>query len=196
MTQSMEKFAQISELVRNDADREAEEILSEAHAEAEKSVSEKKKSLLAAYDTDVARRTEQFRAEEKRRVAEKLYAEERRVLLYRASLTDRFFSEIERSIRETVGSPAYSEYLKRAAEKANAYAPLNASATVYCRAQDLPAVKTMLGAYGVSAETTEEIRLGGFFVRYGGGNAFLDLSLDTALERERENFSERKELQI
>lgn len=196
MMQNIEKLAQIGELVKNDAEREAEAILSEARAEAEKSVSEMKKSLRDAYDTDVARRTEQVRAEEKRRVAEKLYAEERRVLLYRASLTDRFFSQIEREVLDTVGSSAYSEYLKHAAGKANAYAPLDASATVYCRAEDLSAVKTALGAYGVSAEATEEIRLGGFFVRYGGGNAFLDLSLDTALERERENFSERKEMQI
>lgn len=196
MIQGIEKLAQIGELVKSDAEREAAAILSRARDEAEKSVEETKKSLLAAYGDDVARQTEQFRAEEKRRVAEKLFSEERRVLLYRASLTDRFFSEIERAIRETVGSSAYREHLKRSAEKANAYAPLNASATVYCRAEDLSAVKTALGAYGVSTEPTEEIRLGGFFVRYGGTNAFLDLSLDTALDRERERFSERKEMQV
>lgn len=196
MAQDIEKLEQIGEMVRSDADREAEAILSRARAEAEESVEEKKKSLLDAYGGDVARLTEQFRAEEKRRVAEKLFSEERRVLLYRASLTDRFFSEIERAVRETVGSPVYLDHLKRSAEKANAYAPLNASATVYCRAEDLPAVKAVLGAYNVSTETTEEIRVGGFFVRYGGANAFLDLSLDTALEQERENFSKRKEMQI
>lgn len=196
MIQGIEKLAQIGELVKSDAEREAAAILSRARDEAEKSVEETKKSLLAAYGDDVARQTEQFRAEEKRRVAEKLFSEERRVLLYRASLTDRFFSEIERAIRETVGSPDYPDHLKRSAEKANAYAPLNASATVYCRAEDLSAVKTALAAYGVSTEPTKEIRLGGFFVRYGGTNAFLDLSLDTALGRERERFSERKEMQV
>ncbi|MCM1335225.1 MAG: hypothetical protein NC084_10110 [Bacteroides sp.] len=196
MAQNIEKLEQIGEMVRSDASREAEAILASARDEAEKSVAEKKKSLADEYVAEVARRTERFRSEEYRRVAERNYSEERRVLLYRASLTDRFFKEIEAAIRERTASPEYADFLKRAAARANAYSPFVVGTTVYCRAEDLSAVKAAVGAYGARAMATDEIRYGGFYIRYGGKNAFLDLSLDAALERERERFAERRELRL
>lgn len=194
MTQGIDKFEQIRKLVRDDAEQQSERILSDANAEAERRIGEKKKALFDAYGEDVSRVTQRFRADEKRRVSEKRAEEERRVLLHRAALTDRFFEEIARSLRETAASESYADYLKRAAKKANEALPLGPSSSVFCREEDVSAVKAAFSPYGASVGTTEEIRLGGFFVR--NGNLFLDLSLDAALEREREAFSRVKELQI
>lgn len=193
MTQGIEKFEQVRELVESDASREAEGILSGAREESERKIGEKKKSLLAAYGEDVSRITEKFRAEENRRVSEKRTSEERRVLLHRAALTDRFFEEIAESLRAATASADYADYLKRAAEKANGFVALDSS-SVYCRESDVSAVKAAFSSRGAAVEATGEIKLGGFFVR--SGNLFLDFSLDAALEREKEAFSSVKELQV
>lgn len=190
MTQGIEKFEQVRELVESDAAREAEKILSDAREESERAIGEKKKSLLAAYREDVSRITEKFRAEENRRVSEKRTSEERRVLLHRAALTDRFFAEIADSLR----SADSTDYLKRAAKKASEALALDSSSVVYCREGDVSAVKAAFSSCGAAVEATGEIKLGGFFVR--SGNIFLDFSLDAALEREKEAFSRVKELQV
>lgn len=190
MTQGIEKFEQVRELVENDAAREAEKILSDAREESERTVGEKKKSLLAAYREDVSRITEKFRAEENRRVSEKRTSEERRVLLHRAALTDRFFAEIAESLRAADST----DYLKRAAEKANEALTLDPTSVIYCREGDIGAVKAAFSSCKATVEVTGEIKLGGFFVR--SGNLFLDFSLDAALEREKEAFSRVKELQV
>lgn len=196
MTQGIEKFEQVRALVESDAAGEAEGILSRAREESERRIAEKKKSLLAAYGEDVSRITEKFRADEKRRVSEKRTSAERRVLLYRAALTDRFFDEIADTLRGMTASADYGAYLKHAAEKADGYERLTPAAVVYCRESDRSAVEAAVSPYGASVEATGEIKLGGFFVRFGGGNVFLDLSLDAALERERERFSQVRELQL
>lgn len=190
MTQGIEKFEQVRELVESDAAREAERILSDAREESERAIEEKKKSLLAAYREDVSRITEKLRAEENRRVSEKRTSEERRVLLHRAALTDQFFEEIA----ETLRSADSTDYLKRAAVKANEALTLDPSSVIYCRESDIGAVKAAFSFCKAAVEATGEIRLGGFFVRYG--NLFLDFSLDAALEREKEAFSRVKELQV
>lgn len=194
MTQGIEKFEQVRELVESDASREAEGILSGAREESERKIGEKKKSLLAAYGEDVSRITEKFRAEENRRVSEKRTSEGRRVLLHRAALTDRFFEEIAESLRAETASADYADYLKRAAEKANGFVALDSSSVIYCREDDVSKVKAAFSSRGAAVEATGEIKLGGFFVR--SGNLFLDFSLDAALEREKEAFSRVKELQV
>lgn len=194
MAQGIDKFEQIRKLVRDDAERQAEKALADARREAERRIGERKKALFDAYGEDLSRTTRKFRADEKRRVSEKRAEAERRVLLHRAALTDRFFGEIAEALRETAASADYADYLRQAAKRANESVPLDSSSVVSCRADDLGAVKAAVSSYGASVETTEEIALGGFFVRRG--NLFLDLSLDAALEREKDAFSRVKELQI
>ncbi len=196
MNNSIEKFEKFRAEIESDSQKESQTLLSEAKKNAEESIAAKKESLRTAYSGKVARMTEKFRAEEKSRVSEVRFSEGRRVLAYRGELTDRFFAEIERELRETVASPAYGDYIKHCVERAHAYSPLGASVAAYCRAEDLPAVRRALAVYGVSVCETAEIRIGGLLFRYGERGAYADFTLDTALEKEREAFASQKEMQL
>lgn len=196
MENIMEKLEKLRSEIENDSCKEAQTLLSEAKKNAEESLSARKESLKAAYESKVAGITEDFLAEQKKLVSEKRFSQGRRVLIYRSGLMDSFFAEIERELCEISASPRYDDYLKICAQKAHEYSPLNAAVKAYCRPQDVPAVKRALSVYGTAVEETEGIRLGGLLFQYAEQSAFADFTFDTALEQERERFASLKEMQI
>lgn len=190
-TDKLEIFREELEKISSD---EAEKLLSAAKKQADGGLSELKERLDATSREKVRKAAEEAEISEKKRVSEVRFSENRRVLLHRAAIMDEFFGEIEKKVGEKLGSEEYRRYLEKCLNEAEEYRHIDGGTTIFCRAEDVSAVKRIVPEAVV--EASDNIRRGGVMLRYGGQSAFVDFTLDTVLAQERERFALRTELQI
>ena len=196
MNNNMAKLELIRTEIEKSAQKEAAAIIEAAEKEAEKTLGELEKELKDERNGNVLKITEDFRTEERKRVSEICFAENRRVLLYRNTLVEKFFSKVEKELFESLETPKYAAYLSDCIKKADETFPLDGKAAVLCRECDTNAVETALKGINCSLEASDNIRIGGIIVSYPETGVLIDLTLDAALENEREAFSSLKEMQL
>lgn len=196
MNNNMAKLELIRTEIEKSAEKEAAAIIEAAEKEAERTLGELEKKLQDEHNGNVLRITEDFRTAERKRVSEICFAENRRVLLYRNALTEEFFGKVEKKLIESLETPKYTAYLSDCIKKADEAFPLDGKATVFCRECDTNAVETALKGINCSLEADDNIKIGGIIVSYPETGVLIDLSLDAALENEREAFSSLKEMQL
>ena len=73
---------------------------------------------------------------------------------------------------------------------------MTADTAVYCRKKDVQTAQEVLKKYGIRVETDRNITLGGLIFKYPEKGIFIDLTLDSAFDSEREAFSSRSEMQL
>lgn len=166
----------------------AQKAADEALAAAEKEARREKKS-------DTRSAIEKFRTEERKRVSEARFSMNRHVLMHRTKLVDEFFLQVEESLKDKTSKEEYKEYLKRSISKAEDICSLE-EAQVYCRREDIAVVAELLTGKGADITVSEDISIGGIIVRIPEKGVIMDLSIDAALEKEREQFSASKEMQL
>lgn len=195
MKENTAKLNMLRREIETASDKEAAAIIESAETAASEMLGELEKKLISEQEGNIRKITDAFKNSEKKRVSEIRYEEGKRVLSYRNKLVDELFEEIKERIIKAVDTPEYNKYLKNAAEKASAIIPLNEKTKAFCKASHIETVKAILGN-GCAVLDSSSIEIGGIIFEYTETGIIVDLSLDVALENERERFSSLKEMQI
>ena len=113
------------------------------------------------------------------------------VRAHRKELIDGFFEEIRADLVEYTQTKKYEDYIKRALSKAER--ELGGTLIVFAAAKDVEAVKKWT-VHEVRADNS--ITIGGITAMYEEKGLFADYTLDSALEQEREAFTDKPELRL
>lgn len=196
MKENQAKLNLLREEIENCSEKEAAALVEAAEKSAEETVSALEKELSAKRSGNIRRITEDFRTAERKRVSETCFRENRRVLLRRNELTEEFFSAVKEKLVTLTETPRYTAYLSASAERAEKEMPLDEKTKVLCRECDTAALVAILKGKNCALEAVKNIEIGGIMVSCPEKGIILDLTLDSALEAEREGFSALKEMQL
>ncbi len=164
--QAEEKF---STLAKEKSERSANEALSEIKAERGR-ISAKFKKEISRCDFDM----------------------KKAVLAHRSELIEQLFADIREKLSDYTKIPAYTDYLRAAADKAKE--SLGGDGTVlHARAADIDALKAVTD---LPAEQDNSIEIGGITAENSAAGLFVDYTLDSRLAEEKTRFSGRSELRL
>lgn len=195
MEKNTAKLNMLRKEIESSSDKEAAAIIDNAEASVSEMLGKLEKKLLSEQEGNIRRITEAFKTSERKRVSEVRYEEGKRVLSYRNELVDALFDEIREMLIKSVDTPEYDKYLKNAVEKASGVISLKENTKVFCKLSHTEAVKSALGI-NCNVLESNSIDIGGIIFECAETGIIIDLSLDAALENEREKFSSLKEMQI
>lgn len=196
MAYRLEKLEKIRSIIDEKSDKDAEKIISDAEKRAEEMLSEEKKLIERERNSVFTEAVSRFESEERKRVSERRFAADRRVLLYRNGLVEKLFGEIEGELRTFAASDGYRSYILRAAEEADGVEKLTDGIIVYCGEKDKELVSELMKPYPVKIEADRKISIGGIILKYPHKGTYIDLTFDTRLSEEREKFSATAEMQL
>ena len=196
MSENKAKLDLLREEIEKCSEKEAKAIIEEAQKYADKIISETEGQLSSEMNGNVRKITDKFRNDERKRVSEICFSESKRVLLNRNNLTSEFFSKVEEKLNNAVDTARYTDYLADCVTKADDYITLDENTRVLCRECDTAALDTILKSKTCSLGSTDDIKIGGIIVSCPEKGILIDLTLDSALETERESFSSLKEMQL
>ena len=115
------------------------------------------------------------------------------ILMHRRGLVEKIFSGVEKRLGEFAQSPEYAQYIRRAVDSCEAeLSEIRLSGADYERRDEL--LGELAKSYTVSCD--DAIFLGGVRLIPKSGGMVYDLSFDTALEIERERFSDSFDLKL
>ena len=195
MNENAAKLNKLRKEIEGCSESEAEAIIVAALKSADETLRAAEKELKRAEKSNTRETVEKFRIEERRRVSEVRFSEGKRVLMHRAGLADEFFARVEAEIKEKTAGEEYSAYLAGAIAEAQKHYSLE-NAEIYCREADMAAVKALADKIQALVLPSADIALGGIIVKIPEKGIIMDLSLDAALENERERFSSCAQMQL
>lgn len=196
MNENQAKIDLLRKEIESSSEKEAAAIVSAAEKQAEETLSALTKELSARHDGTVRKAADDFRNSEKKRVSEVCFSEGKRVLMHRGRLVEEFFGKVEEKLTALTETPRYLAYLEGCVKKAQEFAPLESGVTVLCRPCDTAALDGILKEYNCSLAPCDTIKIGGILVKYQEKGILTDLTIDAALEAEREKFTSLKEMQL
>lgn len=195
MSENAAKLNKLRKEIEGCAETEAAAIIEAAQKSADEAVSSAEKQVRTACKDSTRQTVEKFRNDERNRVSEIRFSEGKRVLMHRTQLVDGFFALVEAELKAETEKDSYKDYLSRSIAQAEKHFSLE-NAEVYCRECDIAVVGGLASADGVQVLASDSIIIGGIIVKIPEKGIIMDLSLDAALENEREKFSASEEMQL
>ena len=196
MAYRLEKLEKIRSIIDEKSDKDVEKIIADAEERAEEIISEEKKLIERERNNVFTEAVSRFESEERKRVSERRFAADRKVLLHRNGLVEKLFAEIEQELRDFSTSGGYRGYILRAVEEADETEKITENVIVYCGEKDKELVTELMKPYPVKIETDGKISIGGIILKYPHKGTYIDLSFDMKLSEEREKFSATAEMQL
>lgn len=188
-------YAEKAEMFRAAVDKQADEEI----ARGTKEIRERKTAVgKAKQERELAEALARVRAEKtaaeakfKKELSRCEFEAGKAVRAHRKELIDGFFEELRGELSEFAKSDKYEDYLRRMLKKSEA--ELGAGCVILAAAKDVPAVRKL-----TSNEVREDnsIMLGGICAVDEARGLFADHTLDSALENEREAFTDKPELRL
>ena len=118
------------------------------------------------------------------------YETKRAVLAHRKELIEQFFEQTERELCAFAQSAEYGGWLSRTIKRA--FSELGEDALILAAPRDVERVK----AIAENAEADSSIQIGGIRARGAAGTLSGDYTLDSALEEEKQAFSQQSLLRL
>lgn len=196
MQSQEEKLSLFLEAINSYAEKQRLRILYEMEqytgAELDKAESE---ALRDAY-IHISKETAEVRASIVRELSAHELAARRRLFEQRAAIENDIFAEAEKRIKAFVAGDKYDSYLTTAAEKV-ANTVSSGEMVVRVRPAD-EGKKALLGVMipGCRVETDPSIRIGGFTAEVTERGMLVDMTLDSRLAQQREEFRRNAKLTI
>lgn len=190
------KLEKMREQIMAAAEAEAKKTLADAEKKAGEMLEEENERIIAEQNRSLLAKASRAESDERKRVSESKFAADRKVLLHRNALVNSFFDEIRGELEDLTDTDKYRSHLEKCAELADSREKMTADTAVYCRKKDVKTAQEVLKKYGIRVETDRNITLGGLIFKYPGKGIFIDLTLDSAFEAQREAFSARSEMQL
>ena len=195
MNENAAKLSKLRKEIEKCSEKEAAAIVEAAQKAADAEISAAEKETHRFQKDTTRQMVEKFRADERRRVSEMRFSENRRVLMHRTKLADDFFSRVEAEIKAKTAGEEYKAYLAGAVAEVQKRCSLE-NAEIYCREADIAAVKAIVCEDTAQVISSADIALGGIIAKIPEKGIIMDLSLDAALEEERERFSSCAQMQL
>ncbi len=186
-------------------ERLKQQIQAAAEADAKRMIEDAQQQAAAMINDDGERRTGQtamlskvsrYEGDLRKQIAEARYIADRKVLMHRNNLVNGLFEDIKKELEDFVSSDSYPGHLEKCVNIANRTRSLSDPVFVYCRKADLELAEKALERFGVKPQPDKNIHIGGLMFKYPVKGIFLDLTLDSAFDDEREAFSARSEMQL
>lgn len=196
MNENQTKLDLLRKEIEKSSQKETETIVSDAEKSSAQMLESLTKELSGQHDNRIRKITDDFRNSEKKRVSEVCFSEGKKVLTHRNKRVNEFFGRIEKKLCELTETPRYKSYLSECIKKSDEYSPLTEGVTVLCRTCDTAVVDSLLSGFSCSLSQCDDIKIGGILVKYEEKNILTDLTIDAALENEREKFAALKEMQL
>lgn len=188
-------YAEKAEMFRAAIDKQADEEIARSTNEirSKKSAAGKAKAehALAEALSQVRAEKNAYEMKFKKELSRCEYETTKAVRAHRKKMIDDFFEELRGELAEFAGSEKYDDYIKRSLKKAES--ELGAEFVVLAAAKDAERVKK-LTAREVRTERT--IMIGGISALDEKKGLYADYTLDSALESEREAFTDKPELRL
>ncbi len=195
MSENAAKLNKLRKEIESCTANEAAAIIEAAQKSADEAIAAAEKEIRREHKDKTRQTVEKHKADQRKRVSEMRFSEGKRVLLYRAELVDEFFARVEAALKAETEKESYKDYLARSISEARGRFSLE-NAQIYCREQDIAAVGGLVSENGVRVLASDSIAIGGIIVKISEKGIIMDLSLDAALENEREKFSASEEMQL
>ena len=190
------KLEKIRQQIENAAAAEARRITEAAEKQAKAIIDEELERAKKEENTVTLSKLSRLESDERKRVSESRYAADRKVLLHRNAVVDGLFDDVKAELADFTASDKYKSHLEKCAEKANSEQKLGNGVLAFCRRRDAELAESVLSEYGIKPEFDRNILLGGLLFKYPDKGIFIDLTLDSVFEAEREAFSSRSEMQL
>ncbi len=190
------KLEKIRQQIENAAAAEARRITEAAEKQAKAIIDEEFERAKKEENTVTLSKLSKLESDERKRVSESRYAADRKVLLHRNAVVDGLFDDVKSELADFTASDKYKSHLEKCAEKANSEQKLGNGVLAFCRRRDAELAESVLSEYGIKPEFDRNILLGGLLFKYPDKGIFIDLTLDSVFEAEREAFSSRSEMQL
>lgn len=195
MSDNSERLKRLRAEIEARSKKDADDILEAAKFHRYKILSEELDRVSKENNAIALEKVSEFENSERKRVSSARYAAERKVLLHRNRLVNELFSEITEELKKFAASDKYADFLLDSLEKADKAERITEGTVVFYRPEDKETAKALSTKFPVKLEEDKNISLGGISVRYPRG-IIIDLTLDSAIEAEREAFSARSEMQL
>ncbi|MBQ3841825.1 MAG: hypothetical protein II820_03930 [Ruminiclostridium sp.] len=190
------KLAKLEQHIIAAAAADAGNILADAEKRAAAMINEEKERGETEQGSVLGAKISKYRSDERKRVSERRYAADRKVLMHRNSLVDGLFNDIRNDIEALTASEEYAGYLASCAEAADNREKIDSTVSIFCRKADLAEAEKIAKKYGAKAAADRNIVLGGLIFKYPEKGIYIDLTLDTSFENERGAFASRSEMQL
>ncbi len=188
MQSQEEKLRLFLEAINNYAEKQRLNILYDTDqytsGEIEKAEAE---ALRDAY-IHISNETAEVRASVVRELSSRELAARRRLFEERAAIEEEVFAEAKKRLTAFASGDKYDEYLNRSAQKA-AQVLSAEGVTLRVRPADEGKIALLTAVIpGCAVETDPAIVLGGFTAEDTARGVLIDMTLDSRLEQQRENF--------
>lgn len=193
MIGSEEKLELFKSSVLKDVKKETEKIISDAKKENADMIIGMSDRYFAAAEKEREDGKAAIRAEYAKKTQSCKAQSRKDILSHRQQLVDRIFASVTQRIREFTATKEYPEYLRRVVKDCKAKAgEIKLSEVDYENRDAL--LGDIASAYIISCD--DSIFLGGLKLIPQGEKVVYDLSFDTALELQKERFSDSFDLKI
>lgn len=180
MPNDNEKLARFQKAVFSEMETKAAQLLAEVDSYKEEKLGDVKEAeLQRAYD-QIQRQAAEIRADFAREITREKLNARQQVLFRRKELTEQLFQKAADKLSAFTETPAYREFLSGLLKGHDH----SSSVRVLARAEDLEVLRDM----GVSAEASDQIRLGGLIFVDESGHSYDDQTLDSRLKAAEEAF--------
>ena len=183
-----DKITQFEEKINSAADAEAEALLSEAKARAEKAISGADEKYLERSYNVVSGETKNIKVRLDHMLSQKSFEASREVFAHRNKLVDDFFDGIATKLRDYAGTDDYRQNLADILKEVNAQRSFTAQSKAYVRAEDVDTVKKLYPQLQVEAD--RKIKLGGVTVYYPEDKIYIDRTFDNTFQEQRTAFAD------
>lgn len=190
----MEKTARFEKAINKAAESEINALLSEAKKKAEEAVKSAEQEYLDNSSNVVAEETKNIKRKLEHEVSQKEFEASKEIYAHRSRCVDSFFEELRKELETFTQTPEYQQKMKQWTEETEKENPFNEKTVIYVKPSDLDAVKKLYPNAAVSAD--KKIRLGGVCVFYPESSVYCDKTLDSAFEKQKEEFVNNGILQL
>ena len=195
MADNNEKLERLRRQIQAAAESDAKRILDDADKYSDTLLADEKARLDEEYGRLTLSAASKYEADERRRVSQARYEADRKVLMHRNRLVGQLFDEIRSELEDFTSSRKYEEHLKRCADDAGKQAGDISRSVIRCGRRDEKLVRKLF-PQAAEIRTDSSITLGGLMFGYPEKGIFIDLTLDTAFENAREEFSSNAQMQL
>ena len=183
-----DKITQFEEKINSAADAEAEALLSEAKARAEKAISGADEEYLEKSYHVVSGETKNIKVRMDHMVSQKSFEASREVFAHRNKLVDDFFDGVAAKLLEYAKTDDYRKNLADILKDVNAQHAFTSNSKAYVRAEDVDTVKKLYPALQVEAD--KNIKLGGVTVYYSEDKIYIDRTFDNTFSEQKTAFAD------
>ncbi len=194
-----DKLVQFYNAINEYAEKQRLSILAETEEQYNAELARAEQEALSDAYRMIQRETAEMRADIAKEVSSREYGRRKALFEARVEIENKVFSEAAESLRAFTGTPAYSDYLKKAVAAAvKAFAAAPDSTEFRLRESDMKYADALSAAFGAKCTVTADnsIRLGGLRALNDKLGIALDVTLDSRLEQQHDWFCETAGLSI